>query len=139
VLVRVLLVVLALAGAGCLAVQERGARAADALTGAALSAPDAAALATNAQRERTARRLNPDTAPALDLAIVEARLGRNAQAARRILAVTRQEPENARAWTLLCSIARRYDSGLAATACARLREVVPPLGSLKRSSGRSTP
>ena len=51
---------------------------------------------------------------------------------------TRAEPRNARAWTLLCTIAKRYDSGLAATACARVRVLAPPLGSLRRSSGRST-
>ena len=129
--VRVLIVVLALAAAGFLAVQERGARAADRLTGAALVDPDPAALPAAAALERTATRLNPDTQPLLDLAIAEARAGRYESAASRIAQVTRREPRNARAWTLLCSVAKRYDSDLAATACARLRVLVPPLrGSL---------
>jgi len=139
-LARVLVAVVAIALAGFLAVQERGARAADRLTGAALSEPDPARLAQAARDERTARQWNPDTQPALDLAIVEARAGRFPQAGARIVAVTREEPRNARAWTLLCTVAKRYDSDLAATACARVRDLAPPVprGSLNRSSGRST-
>ena len=137
---RILILVLALAGAGFLAVQERGARAADRLTGAALIAPDPAALPAAAKLERTARRLNPDTQPALDLAIVEARAGPLRGRRRADRRVTRAEPRNARAWTLLCTVAKRYDSDLAGRACARLRALVPPIprGSLNRSSGRST-
>ena len=95
-----------------------------------------ARLAAAEQDLRTAQRWNPDTNPALDLAIAEARAERYEQAGARIVAVTRKEPENARACQLLCSVAKRYDSGLAATACARVRDPVPP--SLNRSSGRST-
>ncbi|HWK28878.1 MAG TPA: hypothetical protein VNS09_20115 [Solirubrobacter sp.] len=138
--VRVVVVLLALAGAGYLATQERAARAADALTGAALTTPDPARLDAFAALQRDAQHWNPDRQPALDLAIVEALAGRNAQAARRAQAVTREEPRNARAWTVLCAIARRYDSGLAATACGRLRALAPePRGSLNRSTGRSMP
>jgi len=133
---RVLVVVLALAAAGFLVVQERGARAADRLTGAALTAADPAKAEA---LERTATRLNPDTQPLLDLGIVEARAERFEAAGARFAEVTRREPRNARAWTLLCTVAKRYDSDLAATACARVRALVPPLrGSLKRNSGRST-
>jgi hypothetical protein len=134
--VRVLVAVLALAAAGFFAVQEYGARAADRVTGAALTG--GRDLAQARADERTARRFNPDTQPALDLAIAEARAGQNRAAGERVAAVTRAEPRNARAWTLLCTIAKRYDSGLAATACARVRVLAPPLGSLRRSSGRST-
>jgi predicted dehydrogenase len=137
-LARVLLAVLALAGAGYLAVQERGARAADRITGAALVDPDPARLAAARRDLPVAERWNPSTAPALDLAIVEARAGDYEAAGARILAVTRAEPENARAFQLLCGVAERYDSGLAATACARVRDLAPPVGSFKRSSGRST-
>ena len=135
-LARVLLALVALAGAGFLVVQEQGARAADRVTGAALSDPDPGRLSAAEQDVRTAQRWNPDTNPALDLAIAEARAQRYAQAGARIVAVTRKEPENARAFQLLCSVAKRYDSGLAATACARVRDLVPP--SLNRNSGRST-
>jgi Flp pilus assembly protein TadD len=133
--VRLLVLVIALAGAGFLAVQERGARAAERLTGAALTAeaPSEADL-------RLATTWNPDTQPALDFAIAAARVGRFEQAGAKIVAVTRAEPRNARAWTLLCTIAKRYDSDLAATACARARDLAPPVprGSLNRSIGRST-
>ena len=136
--VRVLLALVALAGAGFLVVQEQGARAADRVTGAALADPDPQRLAAARGDLATALRWNPDTIPAQDLAIAEARAGQHEQASNRLLAATRAEPENARAFQLLCSIAKRYDSDLAATACARARVLAPPLGSLKRSSGRST-
>jgi hypothetical protein len=134
---RVVIAVLALAAAGFLAVQERAARATDRITGAALAAPDPHRLAAATADLRTATTLNPDATPRLDLAIAEARAGRFAQAGARVLAVTRDEPENVRAWQLLCGVAKRYDSDLAATACARERALAPPV-SLKRSSGRST-
>ena len=54
----------ALAAAGFLVVQERGARAADRITGAALSAPDpAAARAATAESGHGDQRWNPDTTP----------------------------------------------------------------------------
>jgi Flp pilus assembly protein TadD len=137
-LARVLVAVLALAAAGFLVVQERGARATDRITGAALSAPNPARLEAATEDLATATKWNPDSTPKLDLAIAEARAGNFKQAGTRIVAVTRAEPRNVRAWQLLCSVAKRYDSDLAATACARERDLAPPVGSLKRSSGRST-
>ncbi len=126
-LARVLLALVALAGAGFLVVQEQGARAADRVTGAALSDPDPGRLSAAERDVRTAQRWNPDTNPALDLAIAEARAERYAQAGsadRR--GHPRRSRSNARAFQLLCSVAKRYDSGLAATACARVRDLVPP-------------
>jgi len=134
---RVLIAVIAIAAAGFLIVQERAARATDRITGAALSKPDPARRRAAAADLPTATRWNPDTTPYLDLAIADARAGDFRQAGARIVAVTRMEPDNVRAWQLLCSVAKRYDSDLAATACARERALAPPL-SLKRSSGRST-
>jgi hypothetical protein len=136
-LARVLIAVVALAAAGFLVVEERGARATDRITGAALITPDPGRLARATTDLATATKWNPDSTPKLDLAIAEARAGRFEQAGTRIVAVTKEEPRNARAWQLLCSVAKRYDSDLAATACARERDLAPPLGSLKRSSGRS--
>ncbi len=132
---RLLVIVIALVGAGFLVVQERGARAADRLTGAALTAKP-----PSVADERRATKWNPDTQPTLDFAIAEARAGEFDQAGARLVAVTRVEPRNARAWTLLCTVAKRYDSDLAATACPRARDLAPPVprGSLNRSSGRST-
>lgn len=124
---RLVLVVLSLAAIGFLVVQERGARAADEITGLALVKPTAAGLRHAEALEPTARRLTPDTGPELDLGIVEGRAGHFRQAGARFAAVTRKEPENVRAWTLQCLIAPRYDSGLAATACARARALAPPV------------
>ena len=137
-LARVLIAVIALAAAGFLVVEERGARAADRITGAALSNPDPARLAQATTDLATAAKWNPDSSPTLDLAIAEARAGQFEQAGTRIVAVTKDEPRNVRAWQLLCSVAKRYDSDLAATACARERALAPPVGSLNRNSGRST-
>jgi hypothetical protein len=134
---RVLLALIALAAAGFLIVQERSARASDRITGAALTTPDPARLQQAERDLKAATTLNPDTSPYLDLAIAEARAGDLRKAGARIVAVTRREPENVRAWQLLCSVAKRYDSDLAGTACARERALAPPV-SLKRSSGRST-
>jgi hypothetical protein len=135
---RVLVAVIALAVAGFLAVQERGARAADRIAAAVTADPDPARLRRATEDLAAARRWNPDTTPELSLALVEARAGRWDRAGERIAAVTRAEPRNARAWQLLCVVAKRYDSGLAATACGRARELAPPVASLRRSSGRST-
>ena len=73
--VRILVLLIALAGAGFLVVQERGARAADRLTGAALTAE-----APSEADERLATKWNPDTQPALDFAIAAARTGQFQQA-----------------------------------------------------------
>src|SRR4051812_48118942 len=116
---RVLIAVIAIAAAGFLVVQERAARATDRITGAALAKPDPARLRAATADFPTATRWNPDTTPALDLAIAEARAGDFPHAGARIVAVTRSEPANVRALQLLCSVAKRYDSDLAATACAR--------------------
>src|SRR3954447_13616549 len=134
---RVLIAVIAIAAAGCLVAQKRAAGATDRITGAALAKPDPARLRQATDDLETATKWNPDTTPYLDLAIAEARAGQFRRAGDRIVLVTRKEPENVRAWQLLCGVAKRYDSGLAATACARERALAPPV-SLKRSSGRST-
>src|SRR3954447_16957465 len=135
--VRIVLIVVALAAAGWLVMEERSARATDRITRAALATPDPARLRQAERDLKTATRLNPDTTPYLDLAIAEARAGDIRKAGTRLEAVTRKEPENVRAWQLLCSVAPGYDSDLAATACARERALAPPV-SLKRRSGRST-
>jgi Flp pilus assembly protein TadD len=124
---RIAVLLIALAGAGYLIALERGARAADRVTGVALVTPDAARLRQAQALVRTARHVSPDTQPTLDLGIAQARAGDRRAAGASFAAVTRQEPRNARAWTLLCLIARRYDSDLAATACARERALAPPV------------
>jgi hypothetical protein len=124
---RVAVLVVALAAAGYLIALEHGARAADRVTGIALAKPDAARLKQAEALVQTARHVSPDTQPTLDLGIAQARARRLRAAAESFAGVTRAEPRNARAWTLLCLTARRYDSGLAATACARERALAPPV------------
>jgi Flp pilus assembly protein TadD len=124
---RLLVLVLALAGTGFLAVQERSARAADRITGTALGKPGAAAVREAQALERIARRLSPDTQPTLDLGIVESLAGLYGAAGERFSRVARAEPENVRAWALLCLAAPRYDSGSAVRACARARALAPPV------------
>lgn len=141
---RVLLLVLALAAAGFLAFEEHGARAAAELSRRALDphgTPAPADLARAAGLERTARQAAPDTQPTVDLAILQGRARRFRASGDLLGRVTREEPANARAWTLLGLVAQRYDSDLAATARERARALAPPVarrGSLSRSSGRST-
>jgi Flp pilus assembly protein TadD len=125
--VRLIVCVLALAGAAAAVVLEHGARAADevtALTGRTASAQE---LRHGVQLVRTARHVSPDPQPTLDLGIAEARARRFRAAGALFAQVARQEPRNARAWQLECIVARSYDSGLAATACARERALAPPV------------
>src|SRR3954447_7605517 len=124
---RVAVALIALAGAAYLVALEHGARAADRVTGYAFAKPDAARLRQAQGLVRRARHVSPDTQPTLDLGIALARAGRVRAAGASFASVTRQEPENARAWTLLCLVAPRYDSGLGATACARERVLAPPV------------
>lgn len=125
--VRALVCVLALAAAAYCVLLEHGARDADRVTGLALVQPTQAQLHTGEALVRTARRWSPDTDPQLNLGLAYARAGRFRAAAARIAQVTREEPRNARAWTVLCLVQRRYDSGSAATACARARALAPPV------------
>src|SRR3954447_2447906 len=124
---RVAVLVVSLVVAGYLIALEHGARAADRVTGIALVKPDAARLKQAEALVRTARHVSPDMQPTLDLGIAQARAGRLRAAGATFAGVTREEPRNARAWTLLCRPPRRYDSGLAATACARARALAPPV------------
>ena len=125
--VRAFLCVLALAGAAVLVVLEHGARAADGVTALTERTATPRELRHGADLVATARHVSPDPQPTLDLGIAQAR-ARHFRAAGALFAqVTHQEPRNARAWQLLCIVARAYDSGLAATACGRERALAPPV------------
>ena len=127
---RVVIVVLALAAAGYLAVQERAARAGADIQKVALSGerdPTRQELAKAREQVKVATRANPDTEPIVNLGVVEARAGDFRAAGATLASVTAREPENAQAWSLLAFAARRYDSGLAATARARARALMPPV------------
>jgi hypothetical protein len=71
---------------------------------------------------------NPDTTPDVNEAILLSFLGRNAQSARILLKVVRDEPKNARAWGQLSLSTRQSDPALSAAAAARVRQLVPALG-----------
>jgi hypothetical protein len=128
--VRVALVILSLAAAAFLVVQERGARAAADISDTALAAngvPSGAQVAATRSRLATAERWNPDTTPRVDLGVLEARAKQYRAAGADFAAVVRREPENGQAWALLAFVAERYDSGLAANARARARALEPPV------------
>jgi hypothetical protein len=127
---RVVVIVLALAAAGFLAVQERGARAAAAIQRVALSGtsdPTPQQVATAREQVMAATRWNPDTEPLANLGVIEARAGDFRAGGATLRSVTRKEPENGQAWSLLAFAAKRYDSELEATARARVRELMPPV------------
>ncbi len=127
---RAVLIVLSLAAAGFLAVQERGARAAAAIERTALAptgTPAPPQVEAARARLKTAQRWNPDTDPAVNLGVLEVRARQFRTAAATFATVTRREPENAQAWSLLSFAAAGYDSGLAATARARARALEPPV------------
>jgi Flp pilus assembly protein TadD len=129
-MLRIAIVVLSLAAAGFLVVQERAARAGADISRIALSAkgtPTPPEIAKANSELKTATRANPDTDPLINLGVIYARAGQAKPAGAQFAAVTRKEPENAQAWSLLAFAADRYDSDLAATARARVRALEPPV------------
>jgi predicted Zn-dependent protease len=78
---------------------------------------------------RRAASLTPDKSPTLTRAKLLARRGRRGEAVALVLGLTRDEPENAEYWAALAQLAARDRPALAARARARLRELVPPVGS----------
>ena len=127
---RVLIVVLSLAAAAFLVVQERGAGAAAKIQKVALSGtsdPTAAQVKAAREQVKTATRWNPDTEPIVNLGVIEARAGDFTAGGATLRSVTASEPENGQAWSLLAFAAKRYDSDLEATARARVRELMPPV------------
>jgi Tfp pilus assembly protein PilF len=128
--VRIVLVIASLAAAAFLVVQERGARAAADIGTTALAptgVPSAQQVAATRAKLPTAERWNPDTTPRVDIGVLEVRAKQYRAAGADFAAVTREEPDNAQAWSLLAFAAQRYDSGLAAKARARARALEPPV------------
>jgi Tfp pilus assembly protein PilF len=128
--VRVVLVVLSLAAAAFLVVQERGARAAADIATTALApsgVPSGAQVTATRAKLAAAERWSPDTTPRVDVGVLEVRAKQYRAAGADFAVVARQEPENAQAWALLAFAAQRYDSGLAARARARVRALEPPV------------
>jgi predicted Zn-dependent protease len=125
VAVRVVLAVLALAAGAWLVVQERAARAEQALIMLAFESREPPPVAESERLLARARRLNPDRRPDLFEGVILARQGRPDAAIAVIRGVTRAEPENLEAWALLVSAAERVDPALARAARARARELAP--------------
>jgi hypothetical protein len=127
---RVLVLVAALAAVAFLVVEERAAEGADAVSRLSLrphGTPSAADLARARDLVARARHVSPDTAPSLDLAVLQGRAGRFRAAVAGASAVAAEEPRNIRAWALIALAARPYDSGLAARARARVLSLAPPV------------
>jgi hypothetical protein len=128
--IRALVVTAALLGAAWLALEQHSARAADQLSRLAFSrtgAPTAAQVREARRLEPQASRWTPDVQPALDLGTVELRARDFKAAGGRFAGAAHAEPENVAAWFLLGLAASHYDSDLAATAAARVRELEPPV------------
>lgn len=127
---RLLVLAVALAALAFLGVEEHAARGADKVSKLALAprgTPDAAELEKARVLVGRARHVSPDTAPSVDYAVLEGRAGRYRAAGETLHRVLAQEPENIRAWAVLSLAARRYDSGLAARARARVLALAPPV------------
>ena len=125
-----MIVVLSLAAAAFLVVQERGARDAAAIENHALSAsgtPTPHEIRTAQDQLKPATRWNPDTDPLVNLGVLQVRAGRFKAGGANLAKVTAKEPENAQAWSLLAFAAQHYDSDLAAIAEARARTLEPPV------------
>jgi predicted Zn-dependent protease len=124
-IVRLLLIAVALTAGAWLAVQERAARADDALTRLIFEnkarSPEAERLLDRA------RTLNPDRRPDLLEAVMRGRRGDLRGAVAILERVTRAEPENVEAWASLASAAARVDPALARRARARVRALSPPV------------
>jgi hypothetical protein len=129
-LARLLVLAVALAALAFLAVEEHAARRADTVSRLALAPhgrPGAAELGRATALVHTARHVSPDTAPSLDYAVLLGRAGRFQAAGATAQQVIELEPSNIRAWAVLSVAARRYDSGLAARARARVLALAPPV------------
>ena len=122
--VRIALLIVAVAVTGWLAVSIGSVRAQDEVLALGVrigSRPDGAHVRDLADR---ARLLNPDQRVELSEALALARAGDRAGALRAVQRAARAEPENIEAWALM----QRYAGGeLAAQARRRVRELAPPV------------
>ena len=126
---RVVVIVLALAGAAWLSVAARSFSAQDEIATLALENenPTAGDLAKARSLVDRAKVLNPDVRVEQAIGVLEFRTGEEAAAVTTFRALTAREPRNAELWALLARVARDGDPALAARAAARQRALAPPL------------
>jgi hypothetical protein len=125
---RVGVMVVAVLALGWLAVLERDARLLAEGTGAAQTRN----LGRAEDAFRTARLLNPDSAPDLRRAFVYQGAGRSREAVALLQGVLSEEPDNLDAWGLLYAFTRDRDPAAARRALAE-RERLDPLGAARSS------
>ena len=128
--VRVVVIVLALAAAAWLAVAARSFSAQDEIARLALETrePAPARPGRGAGAAWPARSAcNPDVRVEQGIGVLEFRTGDQAAAVKTFERLTAQEPRNAELWALLARVARDGDPALAARAAARERALAPPV------------
>ena len=129
---RVAIVVLALAGAGWLAVELRSSDAQDRMVALAFTnrTPSNADLVEARRLAPRARRLNPDVRVDESVGVLQLRSGDRAGATATFARLTREEPRNAELWAALAQAAQGYDDALATQARSRARALAPPVRAL---------
>jgi Flp pilus assembly protein TadD len=127
--VRVVIIVLALAAAAWLTVAARSFSAQDEIARLALENenPQPRDLTEARALVDRAKLLNPDVRVEQGIGVLEFRTGDQAAAIKTFARLTAQEPRNAELWALLARVARDGDPPLAARAAARERALSPPV------------
>lgn len=127
--VRLITVVLALAGAAWFTIAAGSAATQDRIVALAVAedTPSQADLETARRLLPRAQRLNPDTRAEQAVGVLELRTGDRAAATKTFRRLTEQEPRSAELWALLGRAADGYDPALSARAAARARSLAPPV------------
>jgi tetratricopeptide (TPR) repeat protein len=131
---RVVIVVLALAGAGWLTVEARSSAAQNTIVGFAFDRhhhPTKADLARARQLAPRAHELNPDVQVDEAIGVLELQTGDRPAAVKTFQSVLKKEPKNAEIWAALAHAARGYDDALAARASSVSRELAPPVPAVR--------
>jgi Flp pilus assembly protein TadD len=131
-IVRVVVVVIALAAVVWLGVELRSSTAQDEMIGLAFQrqTPTRADLARAQRLQPRARTLNPDVRVDESLGVLELRTGDRPAAIATFKRLTTREPRNAELWAALAQAAQGYDDALATRARARARALAPPVSAL---------
>jgi len=127
--VRIVVIVLGLAGAVWFGVAARSFSAQDRIGQLALAdrTPTKADLAEAQSLVTRAQTLNPDVRVEQGIAVLQFRTGDPKGATATFKRLTAKEPENSELWALLARTARDVDPALAQRASAKARELSPPI------------